>query len=126
MKDFDKSYKEFALLKENLTSDFLRYIKDRKIPIIERLDMYEKYAEDLLPVGSWRSDVPKWIFTDLFDLTERYQIVTFYDIVENLYNEERKDMLFDEDGKLTFVSDEMTNKLNKLLDTGLSGTHNDW
>lgn len=116
---------EFLAEKQSVRERFLRYVQDSSHPILERLDVWESYADDVLPVGDWLSQAPTWLRSANADLT-RGSKLSFIDLVDSIDSEDDTQIGFDPEGNITWLSDEAIEALEDVFNTGLCGTHVDW
>lgn len=116
---------EFLAEKESVRERFLRYTQDSNQPILERLSVWEDYATDILPFGDWVSKIPPWLREENSDLP-RGARVWFIDLASSIHGADDTQISLDEEGNITWLSDEAIESLEEVFNTGLCGTHVDW
>lgn len=116
---------EFLAEKESVRERFLRYVQDSNQPILERLSVWEDHATDILPFGDWFSETPPWLREENLDLP-RGARVWFIDLVDSIHGADDTQISLDEEGNITWLSDEAIESLEEVFNTGLCGTHVDW
>lgn len=121
MKDLMAAIKGLQDIKSILAQQFLVAVRDQNTDISDRLTLWENYAKDLLPVGSWASEAPEWIIEN--NDYHRNALIQFSDLIEQLDDDELE---FDTNGKLIGLTNEAVEKIEEVFATGLSGTEYDW
>jgi hypothetical protein len=115
---------DFLAEKVNMRKKFLNYVQDPRNPILERLDLWESYASDILPLGNWVSDCPEWL-RDYQD-RNRHEIIYFTDLSECIQGADETQITFDAEGNITWLSDEAIVCIEDIFNTSLCGTYMDW
>lgn len=116
---------EFLAEKESVRERFLRYTQDSNQPILERLSVWEDYATDILPLGTWLSETPAWLREENLDLP-RGARVWFIDLANSIHEADDTQISFYDSGRVAWLSDEAIESLEEVFNTGLCGTHVDW
>jgi hypothetical protein len=105
----------FLNTKEKLLKDFQEYLKDTRIPLTIRWEMFEEFGEEILPIHGSVIDnpVPTYdMFDDLF--YQRHETINLTDFVIHVSEKAELD------------STECNKLMENLLDKGVFGFKFDW
>lgn len=124
MQNIHDEFTIFNIAKESLTKKFLAAVQNKDIPILERLELWEEYADKILPVSNWYSKTPDWLIDAYDGWIERYQDIPFTDLLEHL---PVGSVTFDADtDEIVEITPKAIEMLEEVFNTGFCGANYDW
>lgn len=120
--------------RNRVRDQFNEFVTNRNIPISERLHIWETYAEEILPKGSWWSEAPECL-QSILECRERYAFCSFDDLAEYLISDEvwesipLAQKIKDTPALVEWITNkhpEIKEKFEEVFACGISGTVKEW